>query len=128
MPRILPMLIALTIPGAAIANPSGCNRPETPESIPDGSSASRSEMLDAKTLVQTFVKDGEAYIECIEDDLDAAQEAMNEAMVDGEEEARAAARQTYDQLVELHDAMVNEMQETAETFNQALRDYNSQGE
>lgn len=130
MLRILLTTTALIVSGTAVANDSGtqCSRPETPDSLPDGTSASRSEMLDAKTLVQTFVQEGEAYIACIEDDLDAAQQEMNEAMADGEEEARATARQAYRQLVELHDAMVTDMRETAEAFNQALKDYNSQGE
>jgi len=41
-----------------------CDRPSAPSSIPDGSTASKEEMLAAKKAVDAFKSGVEAYLEC----------------------------------------------------------------
>jgi hypothetical protein len=61
MKRIVPIAVLW----AAAAIPAfGCDRPAAPTSIPDGSSASKEEMLAAKKAVDAFKSAIDEYLTC----------------------------------------------------------------
>lgn len=136
--RFIILLLTTIWASAAIANhhesmkhDSGCERPAADVSVPDGAAASRDEMLTAKDDVQSFVERGEAYVNCMSKGIDEMRAKLEAVMVEEGEEKSAeqkAAEDEYRSLVKAHDAVVGEMQELAEEFNQALKDYNSQAE
>lgn len=132
-PLIVTFLVLLAAPAFADHHKSmeECSRPDANVSVPDGATASRDEMLDAKDGVQSFVNRGELYVECVEKQISALQTKIQAAMAaEGEEksDARKMAESQYRELVKMHDEIVVEMQEVAGEFNQALQDYNSQSE
>jgi peptidyl-prolyl cis-trans isomerase B (cyclophilin B) len=81
-----------------------CTAPPAPE-IPDGASASAEQMAAGQTGVKAFVRDGQAYIKCVDavaDDKDRATTDRNAAI--GE-----------------HNRMVGELERSAADFNNQLR-------
>ena len=90
-----------SLPRATIGD---CAAPSAPE-IPDGVSASTEQMVAGQTSVKSFVRDGQAYIKCI----DAVADSKDRATTD-----RNAA------IVE-HNRMVGELERAAADFNEQLR-------
>lgn len=93
---------------ASAASAIDCTAPEAPQVI-DGKNASEQEMLDAQQAVKGFVAKGRQYIGC----LKAKEQAL------GEDAAKEASKE----LVDLYNAMVDEMKSTSEAFNNAVRTY-----
>jgi peptidyl-prolyl cis-trans isomerase A (cyclophilin A) len=81
-----------------------CAAPTAPE-IPDGASASTEQMVAGQTRVKAFVRDGQAYIKC----LDAVADDKDRATID-----RNAA-------IGEHNRMVGELERSAADFNDQLR-------
>ena len=61
MKRIVPIAILWA---AAMVPAFGCDRPSAPTSIPDGSTASKEDMLAAKKAVDAFKSGMEEYLAC----------------------------------------------------------------
>ena len=126
------VLFSLSVGSVALADhhksKSGeCVAPSEEVSVPDGAVASRDEMLDAKDGVQTFVSQGEMYVDCIEKSIDGLRADVEALMKEGGEEksaAQAEAEEKYRALVQMHDEVVSEMQKIAGEFNEALKAYN----
>lgn len=122
------MLVAIVMPLAAAADMPDCEKPQKKVTVPDGVSASQDEMLEAKSAVETFVKAGQLYLNCVSEEISEVRAEAAEtagAQVENIEDAVSEAEQ---ELVQLHDEMVTEMEAVASAFNQELREYNSQGE
>jgi flagellar biosynthesis/type III secretory pathway protein FliH len=93
---------------ASAASAVDCTAPEAPQVI-DGKNASEQEMLEAQQAVKGFVAEGRQYIGC----LKAEEQAL------GDDAAEEASKE----LVDLYNAMVDEMKSTSEEFNNAVRTY-----
>ncbi len=104
----LTLVTAMTLSLYAMAQDAGvdCERPEAP-SVPEGATASETDLLEAQQLVKGFNAEGEDYLACVK-----------------EAEATLGAEPTEEQKQEyttLHDTMVDEMHAVADKFNQAVR-------
>ena len=115
----------LFIPAAALAlvvvgGPAyaACTYPTAPEKLPDGSVATKEEMLAGKQLVQQYNKDMEAYLACIKLEYDA-QLAADAATLTPEQKAELEKRQT-----QKHNAAVYELDAVANRFNEQIRVFN----
>lgn len=94
-----------------------CDYPARPD-IPDGSTASKDELLGAKDSVQKYMEDVDAYLTCIESAEKAAIAEMDNPT---EEEL-----QRRDQmLTQKFDAANEEKALVGEQFNQQIRAYNA---
>ncbi|MBD3648066.1 MAG: hypothetical protein HUJ31_11590 [Pseudomonadales bacterium] len=133
MKRRIPALMAAALlfacVGAAATELSDCPRPSAPQNLPEGSSSSESEMVEAQRMVKGFVSEGQAFLECLKTVIQEVKENVEEAQ-GGEDltEEQTAAVRRHQKLIELHNEMVGEMQRVAEKFNQALHDYNAKEE
>lgn len=94
-----------------------CDYPERP-SIPDGATASKEELLAAKTNVQEFIAKVDEYLTCIE-----AAEKEAAAALDNPSQEELAARD--DMLNKKFDAANEEKVLLGEQFNQQIRAYNA---
>jgi hypothetical protein len=101
--------------GSSIA--FACDYPERP-SIPDGSTASKDELLAAKNSVQDFMAKVDEYLNCIEGKEKAAVEEMDNP---SEEEMQ----RRDGMLNKKFDAANEEKALLGEQFNQEIRAYNS---
>ena len=94
-----------------------CDYPERP-TIPDGSTASKDEMMAAKTDVSTFLAGVDEYLTCIESSEQAAVAEM-------ENPDPAELQRRDDMLSKKFDAANDEKALVGEEFNQQVRAYNA---
>ncbi len=98
---------------AAQAN-AACTYPTPPGKFPDGSVASKEEMLAAKKQVVQYNTDMDAYLGCIKTEFDASVAANPNATK--EQQEKAARDQD-----EKHNAAVKEVTDVTDRFNEQLR-------
>ena len=94
---------SVTSAGEGIPLENDCVLPTEPE-LPDGSLASQAEMVEAQTLVKTYLAGGDEYIACV-DALEAGSD---------DSEQKKAMRAAHNHMVAL-------MQALAGRFNEAIR-------
>jgi len=94
-----------------------CDYPERP-TIPDGSSASKDELMLAKEDVNTYLAGVDVYLTCIETDEKAAVAAL-------EDSDPAELKRRDDVLEKKFDAANDEKALVGEQFNQQVRAYNA---
>lgn len=124
--------ILLVLSVGAGASMTDCDQPSAPASIPDGKTASESEMLEAQKLVKEYVGRGQAFLSCIEKEIEETKQevvaAMKEQEGDKKSAEQSAAAKEHQQLVDTYNKIVSKMEEVAGEFNQALKDYNASAE
>jgi len=94
-----------------------CDYPERP-SIPDGSTASKDELLAAKQAVNTYLAGVDTYLTCVEDEEKAAVAALDNPDPDD-------LKRRDEMLSKKFDAANDEKALVGEDFNQQVRAYNA---
>ena len=92
-----------------------CDYPER-VSIPNGTTATKEEMLEGQRGVKTFMADMEVYLECIVDEEKMARAAIEELSPEDEQ-------QREDMLNKKYNAAVDEMERLAAQFNVEVQAY-----
>ena len=111
-------LVALAIVASFSASAfADCTYPKSPGKAPDGSVATREEMVAAKKLVDQYNADMNAYLACIKSEYDA-QLAKGGAALTEEQKQQMAAMYT-----QKNDAAVDELTGVANGFNEQVRAY-----
>jgi hypothetical protein len=109
------LILAAALPVTAW---SACNYPRAPGKAPDGTSASRDQMVAGKKLVDEYQKLMNEYLVCLKSEH---QEVMNGP---GKDSMMAEQRQEAEtRYTSKNDAAVDEMQQVADRFNEQLRVY-----
>ncbi len=93
-----------------------CEYPERPY-IPDGGSASKDELLDARNRVQSFIGAVDDYLTCIENDAKAAIAALDNP-------TQEEMQKRENELNSHFDAANEEKALVGEQLNQQIRAYN----
>ncbi len=93
-----------------------CDYPQRPF-IPDGASASKDQLLEAKTNVQNFIGAVDEYLTCIESEAKAAIEALDDP-------SQEEMQRREELLNKQFDAANEEKALVGEQFNQQIRLYN----
>lgn len=101
-----------------------CSRPSTAPSIPDGSAASRDEMIAANKAIKDYVAATNAFIACVDAEESAA--AAKEAAQPKADNAKIA--KIHAQYVPLHNAAVDDLQKIADQFNAAVRAFKAKSQ
>jgi len=100
--------------GLAAAQANACDYPAKPGKLPNGSSASKDEMLAAKKLVTTYTDEMKVYLECLDKDTTEKIAALPNAT----DKEKADIQKKTDQK---HDAAVTEMMAVTDGFNEQIR-------
>lgn len=103
--------------GLATSFALACEYPDTPH-IPDGSSASKDELLSAKANVQSYIAAVDEYLTCIET-------AEKEAVAALDNPAPEELQRREDMLNKKFDAANEQKVMIGEQFNQQIRAYNA---
>ncbi len=85
-------------------------------SIPNGSNATKDEMIAGQKAVKKFMADMEEYLACIEDE-----DKQNRAGI--EEPDPIVEAQRDEMLVKKHNAAIEDMEKIAAQFNEQVRSY-----
>jgi hypothetical protein len=92
-----------------------CEYPER-VSIPNGTTATKEEMLEGQRSVKAYVSTMEAYLECIVDEEKKARNSLEELSAEEEQ-------QREDMLNKKYNAAVDELERTAAQFNVEVQAY-----
>jgi len=111
MKHVLSALIVGATFAAAQAH-AGCDYPTPPGAFPDGSLATKEEMLAAKGVVVKYNSDMDAYLGCLKQEYDASVAAVTNK----EQLAKMEKTQSDKQ-----DAALKEVTDATERFNVQLR-------
>ena len=115
MTKTIKLAIAATLfLGSSMA--LACDYPERPQ-MPDGSTASKDELLAAKDAVQGFVAAVDEYLTCVETEEKAAAEELSNP-------SSEELQRRNDMLNKKFDAANEEKALVGEQFNQQIRAYN----
>jgi hypothetical protein len=111
-------LTALALAGVLAASQAnaGCDYPSKPGKMPDGTQASKEEMIAAKKLVVQYNTDMSTYLECLDTEYNAKLASMPKAT----DKEKAEMQKVQDSK---HDAAVNELTSVTDGFNEQLRAY-----
>lgn len=114
-------IIAATLALAVAVGPAyaACTYPKSPDKLPDGTVASKDEMIAGKKLVEQYNSDMNAYLACIKLEYDT-QLASDAATLTPEQKAELEKRQT-----QKHNAAIDELEALAGRFNEQIRAYNT---
>ena len=106
--------LLLTAGLAAAQAYAGCDYPVAPGKFPDGSQASKEEMLAAKNQVVKYNDEMTAYLTCIKTEYDAKVAAQANATPDQKADMNKVQAQK-------EEAAVKEVTDVTERFNEQLR-------
>ena len=110
--RILTVASFIAAAPAAFA----CDYPAKPDTLPDGATATKEEMLEGVKAINAYQEAMTTYLACIEaDEVVAAQ-----ALEDGDEEGKARRKEMFNQK---YNAAVDEQTMVVEEFNAQIRAY-----
>ncbi|MEM6639064.1 MAG: hypothetical protein AAF610_04100 [Pseudomonadota bacterium] len=109
--NILKVALAAGGLGLALSSQAACNYPSAPEELPSGETESEEQMLAAQKTVKSYVQSMEAYLACLDQQLEALGDEASA-------EQRLMHQKRYNSAVDVMDS-------TASEFNQAVRTYKS---
>jgi hypothetical protein len=112
VPAALLAVAALAV-GPAYA---ACTYPRAPVSLPNGSTATMEEMIEAQKQVKQYMADMDAYLKCIDDE---APKPPADAQVTEDQKKELARAESM--RAQKHNAAVSEMEAVADRFNQQLK-------
>lgn len=120
--------LALSLTVGASAAHAACRYPRAPENIPNGETASKEQMLEAKKAVTRYNEDMNAYLNCIKLEHDGALADLEKeggaATSDGAKKALEVRREDFERKqTQKHNAAVDEVTAVVDRFNQQLRAY-----
>jgi hypothetical protein len=122
------LLLVALLGSATNVMAESCTRPTAKVDVPDGQTASEAAMVAASEDVRQFVGNGQTYVDCLQEQMDAAKLVVDKANTPGNEVAHEAANKEYLALIQKHDSMVGEMKAKASDFNDALRAYKTRAD
>jgi len=105
--------------GSAYAQ-ADCTYPRAPESMPDGNTATKEEMIAGKNEVSRYNTEMNAYLDCIKLEIDAATPKDPSKLSKDE---KAKADQQSKMLTQKNNAAVDELQAVVGRFNEQLKLY-----
>jgi hypothetical protein len=113
-----PLLAALLALGLT-AGPAyaACSYPKAPDKIPDGNTATLQEMVAAKTAVDAYDKDIEAYTSCLKLEYD------DRLAKDGATMTEAQKKDLEKRQTQKNNAAVEELEQVAKRMNEQIRIY-----
>lgn len=96
-----------------------CTYPKKPSDPPDGSKATKEQMIAAQQATKQFNLDVETYLACLDKETDAMVTAL------GQDAKPEQIQQVKSKQAMKHNAAVDDLQQHADAFNKQLRAYKS---
>ena len=93
-----------------------CDYPAPPKELPDGTSASRADMLAGVKMISVYQDNMSLYLSCIESDEIVA----TQALADDDKDGRKQRKEMFDKK---YNAAVDEQSKTVEQFNAEIREF-----
>ena len=120
--KILSTALAVTALAAANAAWAGCTYPKAPDKIPDGTTASKDEMIAGMKAVRAYNDDIKTYTECLKSEHDAQVAKIDPKLEQAKQDAQKAELDKV--LAQKNDAAVDEAQAVTDRFNAQIHAFN----
>jgi len=115
----IPLTLVFTLGFAAHAR-ADCSYPKSPDAPPDGSTATKDQMIAAAQDFKRYNGEMNAYLDCIQLEIDAAA-PKDVTKLTPDEKKKVAQQQAM--LTKKHNDAVDELQTKVSAFNEQLRIY-----
>lgn len=117
-------LWSLAVIGVFTVGPlyAACPYPKAPEKLPDGSTATRDEMMEGQKAVKQYDADMNTYLACIKNEADTT------IAQSGDKLTPEQKLEVQRQEAEKHNAAVDELEATAARFNEQVKVFKARGE
>ncbi len=116
----IPLTLLASVLASAAHAQTSCTYPRAPDTIPDGATATKEQMIAAKNDVNRYNTDMNAYLVCIKTELDAATpKDPSKLSADGKKKALEQEKM----LTAKNNAAVDELQAVVGRFNEQLKAY-----
>ena len=115
----IPLTLVFALGSAAHAQAT-CTYPRAPDTIPDGNTASKEEMIAAKNEVGRYNTEMNAYLDCIKLEINAAT-PKDPSKLSKDEKAKAEEQEKI--LTQKNNSAVDELQAIVGRFNDQLKAY-----
>ncbi len=113
----IPLTLVFSL-GFAAHSQADCTYPRAPDAPPDGATASKDQMIAAKTDFTRYNTEMNAYLECIKLEMDAAT-PKDPKKLSADEKKKTEDQQKI--LVQKNNAAVDELQANVGRFNDQLK-------
>jgi len=113
----IPLTLALAL-GTAVSAHATCIYPRAPDAPPDGSTATKDQMVAAAQDFKRYNGEMNSYLDCIKLEIDAAT-PKDPKKLSSDEKKKADEQQKI--LAQKNDAAVDELQAVVGRFNEQLR-------
>ncbi|HTC44307.1 MAG TPA: hypothetical protein VK696_04585 [Steroidobacteraceae bacterium] len=122
---VLVSSLAIAALGAATQASAACSYPKAPDnsSIPDGSKASKDEMIAGMKAMRAYNDQIKQYTDCLKDEHDAAVAKIDPSLPKDKQDARKAELDNV--LAQKNDAAVDAAQTVTGRFNDQIKAYNA---
>jgi hypothetical protein len=114
----IPLTLVFALGLAAHAQAT-CTYPQSPAAPPNGSTATRDEMLAAKHDFDRYNGEMNVYLDCLNLEMDAAPKDVSKMTADEKKKVDQEAKM----LVQKHNSAVDELQAVVGRFNEQLKIY-----
>jgi hypothetical protein len=118
------VLWSLAVVAALGAAPlyAACPYPQAPAQLPNGSTATKEEMIEGQKAVKQYDKDINQYLTCLDGDFQAA-------LTKGAETLTPEQKQEMQQVqTQKHNAAVDELEALAARFNEQVKVYKARSD
>ncbi len=115
----IPLMLVFAVGAAANAHAT-CTYPSAPAALPDGSTATKDQMITAKHDFDRYNGEMNSYLDCLKLEMDAAT-PKNPKKLSADEKKKADEQQKV--LVQKNNAAVDELQAVVGKFNEQLKIY-----
>ncbi|HTY51526.1 MAG TPA: hypothetical protein VMB48_17705 [Steroidobacteraceae bacterium] len=113
----------LVLAGMAVARAqAGCDYPKAPDNVPNGSTASKAEMLAAARMYRDYNAQIKSYTDCLKVEHDAQVAKIDPKLPPDQQAARKAELDKI--LAQKNDAAVDEATAATDRFNAQIHAYN----
>ena len=116
IPSVRASLLALAALAAAPSAYAACVYPKAPSALPDGTSATKEQMVASQAEVKQFMADMDVYLKCVDDESPAAAGKLTEEQKK-EQDAREKVR------VQKHNAAVGDEEALRDRWHDILVAY-----
>ena len=116
----IPLTLFASLLGSVAHAQSTCTYPKAPDSIPDGATATKEQMITAKNDVNRYNTDMNAYLDCVKQLLDAAT-PKDPSKLSADDKKKAVEQEKM--LTQKNNAAVDELQAVVGRFNEQLKAY-----
>jgi hypothetical protein len=117
MKALIPLTLAFAL-GAAVNAQADCVYPKSPDTPPDGNTATRDQMIAAKHDFDRYNGEMNTYLDCLKLETDAAT-PKDPAKLTADEKKKAVEQQKI--LAQKNNAAVDELQANVGKFNEQLK-------